>query len=60
MAVSVNDISRALAGAEFPASKEALVLQARVNGASAEIIEAIDKLDRDLFHSVTEVEALFD
>lgn len=60
MAVSVNDISRALAGAEFPANKETLVLRARVNGASAETIEAIDKLDRDLFHSVTEVEALFD
>jgi predicted transcriptional regulator len=60
MTVTATDIMRAIAGAQFPADKEGLVLQARLNEASAEVIEAIDRLDRSQFHSRDEVRALFE
>jgi hypothetical protein len=59
MTVSVVEVSKALAGAHFPADKDELLLQATINGADEGVLEAIQQLDRPRFRSMEEVEAQF-
>lgn len=38
------DVQKALAGVNYPSSKQDLISQAKSNGADDEILEALDKL----------------
>lgn len=59
MTISVLEISKAVAGTHFPASKDDLLLQATINGADEGVLEAIQRLNRPRFRSLEEVEAQF-
>jgi hypothetical protein len=49
MAFSVTDVQKALKGADYPASREDLVELARANGASNDIVAALEGMDKDSF-----------
>ncbi|MBN9543411.1 MAG: DUF2795 domain-containing protein [Alphaproteobacteria bacterium] len=60
---SVNpiEVEKFLKGMDYPADKNAITNKAKENGASAEIIDALNKIEEGEYNSPTEVnEALSD
>lgn len=56
---SAADLAQKLKGTKFPATKEDIEQQARKNGASGEVMEAIRAMPGSEFGSITDVERAF-
>ncbi len=53
--VSASEVARTIKGVDFPASKQALIDQARQNGANDAIVRVFEAMDRSEFHNVVEI-----
>ncbi len=49
MGFQVTEVQKALKGASYPASRDDLVALAKDNGADAELVGALDGMDKDSF-----------
>lgn len=50
-----TEIEKSLKGINFPASKQDLMQQAKMNNASQDVMQAIEKLPEERFNSPTDV-----
>jgi hypothetical protein len=53
--VSPKEVEKHLKGVKFPAKKEDLITQARKEGASQDIIDALQKMPSQTFNAPTDV-----
>lgn len=53
--VSELDIAEALDGITYPASKEHILTYAREKNASRDVIDKLERLDSEYYHSIDEI-----
>ena len=57
MDINPIEVQKHLSGVDYPATKEELVAAASDNGAPAEIIEALESMDKEEFDGPSAVQA---
>ena len=57
--ISADELQSSLSGADFPATKQELLDQARANGASTDVITTLENLPEKTYDAVSEVQEAF-
>lgn len=55
----VNEVTKNLSGVDFPAKREDLVAHAKDQGADDDVVQAIEDLPQNEFHSMADVMKAF-
>lgn len=56
---AVNEVTKNLSGVNFPAKKEDLVAHAKDQGADGDVVQAIQDLPQNEFHTMADVMKAF-